>query len=121
MLTIDYRSGQPIYEQIRDRLREYIVSGALKEDEKMPSVRTLASQLAVNPNTIQRAYRELESEGYLYSVAGKGNFVSRSPDADRQRIEKLKADVVKLLKELRQLGADEEEILKLLREENGDD
>ena len=117
MITIDYRSGGPIYEQIRDKLREYIISGYLKEDDKMPSVRSLASQLAVNPNTIQRAYRELEQEGYLYSVVGKGNFVGRSNDADKARITKLKGEIKGLLRELYALGVTEKEITELLRED----
>ncbi len=121
MFTLDYRSGGPIYEQVRDKLREYIVSGYLKEDDRMPSVRSLASQLAVNPNTIQRAYRELEQEGYLYSVVGKGNFVCRTLDADKARIEKLKGEIKVLLKELHALGVTEKEISELIREDLKDD
>ena len=76
MLTLNYRDSRPIYEQIKDGLRRMIVTGAMKQDEKLPSVRSLATQLSINPNTIQRAYNELEAEGYIYSVAGKGSFVS---------------------------------------------
>ena len=65
MLHLDYRDARPIYEQIKDGLRKLMVNGVLQEGEKLPSVRTLASSLAINPNTIQRAYRELESEGYI--------------------------------------------------------
>ena len=77
MLTLNYRDSRPIYEQIKDGLRRMIVTGAMAQDEKLPSVRALATQLSINPNTIQRAYNELEAEGYIYSVAGKGSFVSR--------------------------------------------
>ena len=63
MITLNYRDARPIYEQVRDGLRRLIVSGAIADGEKLPSVRALASQLAINPNTIQRAYSELESEG----------------------------------------------------------
>ena len=72
MISLNYRDSRPIYEQIRDGLRKLIVTGALSADEKLPSVRALAAQLAINPNTIQRAYNELEGEGYIYSVPGKG-------------------------------------------------
>ena len=67
MITLNYRDARPIYEQVRDGLRRLIVSGAIADGEKLPSVRALASQLAINPNTIQRAYSELESEGYAAS------------------------------------------------------
>ena len=68
MISLNYRDSRPIYEQIRDELRKLIVSGAIAADEKLPSVRALAAQLAINPNTIQRAYNQLESEGYVYSI-----------------------------------------------------
>ena len=77
MITLNYRDARPIYEQVRDGLRRLIVSGAIADGEKLPSVRALASQLAINPNTIQRAYSELESEGYAASVPGKGSFAVR--------------------------------------------
>ena len=82
MLTLNYRDSRPIYEQIKDGLRRMIVTGAMAQDEKLPSVRALATQLSINPNTIQRAYNELEAEGYIYSVAGKGSFASGTADAD---------------------------------------
>ncbi len=74
MISLNYRDSRPIYEQIKDGLRKLIVTGGLGPDEKLPSVRALAAQLAINPNTIQRAYNELEGEGYIYSVPGKGSF-----------------------------------------------
>ena len=76
MISLNYRDSRPIYEQIRDGLRKLIVTGALSADEKLPSVRALAAQLAINPNTIQRAYTELERQGYIYSIKGKGSFVA---------------------------------------------
>ena len=75
MLSINYRDPRPVYEQISDGFKKLIMARALNKDDKLPSVRELASQYAINPNTIQRAYRDLESEGYIYSVAGKGSFV----------------------------------------------
>ena len=116
MLTLNYRDSRPIYEQIKDGLRKMIVTGAMTQDEKLPSVRALATQLSINPNTIQRAYNELENEGYIYSVAGKGSFVSGTADADAARRVSLKADVTALLNELRYLGVTAEEVMTLIKE-----
>ena len=76
MIQLNYRDAKPIYEQIKEGLRKLVVTNAIAQGEKLPSVRELASQLAINPNTIQRAYRELENEGYIYTVVGKGTFVA---------------------------------------------
>ena len=75
MIHLDYRDARPIYTQIVDNFRNQIRAGILEDGEKLPSVRELASELAINPNTIQRAYRELEAEGWIASVSGKGSFV----------------------------------------------
>ncbi|MBD9197977.1 MAG: GntR family transcriptional regulator [Clostridiales bacterium] len=112
MLTLNYRDSRPIYEQIKDGLRRMIVTGAMAQDEKLPSVRALATQLSINPNTIQRAYNELETEGYIYSVAGKGSFVS----GVGVRRETLKEDLRKLAGELRYLGMTHEDAMKLIKE-----
>ena len=95
MVTINYRDGRPFYEQVKDDLRRLVVSGALKPGDKLPSVRELAGQLAINPNTIQRAYRELESEGYIVSIPGRGSFAAAREEADDPR----KAELLKKLKE----------------------
>lgn len=116
MLTLNYRDSRPIYEQIKDGLRRMIVTGAMAQDEKLPSVRALATQLSINPNTIQRAYNELEAEGYIYSVAGKGSFVSGTADADAVQRETLRVDVKKLLNELRYLGVTEADAAALIEE-----
>ena len=116
MLTLNYRDSRPIYEQIKDGLRRMIVTGAMAQDEKLPSVRALATQLSINPNTIQRAYNELETEGYIYSVAGKGSFVSGTADADAARRENLKEDLRKLAGELHYLGMTYEDAMKLIKE-----
>jgi GntR family transcriptional regulator len=78
MILIDFKDSRPIYEQVFDKFRLLILSGILKKDDKMPSVRTLAMELSINPNTIQRAYGELERQGYIYTVKGRGNFVSET-------------------------------------------
>ena len=116
MIRLDYRDARPIYEQVRDGLRSLMVTGVLAAGEKLPSVRSLATELAINPNTIQRAYNELETEGYIYSVAGKGSFVSGTADADAARRETLWADVKKLLNELRYLGVTEADAAALIKE-----
>ena len=77
MISINYRDPRPIYEQIQSELRRLMLTGALPPGSRLPSVRELAGQLAINPNTIQRAYRELEADGYILSVAGKGSFVAQ--------------------------------------------
>ncbi|MCR4748456.1 MAG: GntR family transcriptional regulator [Lachnospiraceae bacterium] len=76
MIVIDYKDSRPIYEQVVDKFRLLILNGVLGANDKMPSVRTLAMELSINPNTIQRAYMELERQGYIYTVKGRGNFVS---------------------------------------------
>lgn len=76
MIQLDFADRRPIYEQIKEKFKELIISGALKEHEKIPSVRELASSLAINPNTIQRAYKELEEEGFIYSQRAKGSFIA---------------------------------------------
>lgn len=78
MILIDYKSRKPIYEQIIDNIKNLVVSGILKRDEQLPSVRQLAQQLAINPNTIQKAYAELERQGVIYSLKGRGSFVGSS-------------------------------------------
>lgn len=116
MISLNYRDARPIYEQVKDGLRHLVVTGAIQTGDRLPSVRALASSLAINPNTIQRAYNELEAEGYIYSVAGKGSFVSGTADADAVRRETLRADVKKLLNELRYLGVTEADAAALIEE-----
>ena len=89
MLNLDYRDARPIYEQVKDGLRRLMVTGVIQEGEKLPSVRTMASSLAINPNTIQRAYEALESEGYICSVPGKGSFAAPHTGVDQGRKEEL--------------------------------
>ena len=89
MLNLDYRDARPIYEQVRDGLRRLMVTGVIREGEKLPSVRALASSLAINPNTIQRAYESLEAEGYVCSVPGKGSFAAPHTGVDQGRRDSL--------------------------------
>ncbi len=89
MLNLDYRDARPIYEQVKDGLRRLMVTGVIQEGEKLPSVRTMAGTLAINPNTIQRAYEALEAEGYVYSVPGKGSFAAPNTGVDEGRKQEL--------------------------------
>ena len=114
MFAINYRDSRPIYEQIMDELRKMIISGVFAPDEKLPSVRDLAQQLAINPNTIQRAYRELELTGYIYSVAGKGNFAAPRQEVDAGRKQALLDQLAETARELRFLGVSDEEIVRTL-------
>ena len=115
MIQLNYRDSRPIYEQIRDELRRLVLTGALGAGEKLPSVRELASGLAINPNTIQRAYRALESEGFIYSVAGRGSFVADTPPVDSARKTQLLAQLRDTARELRILGMTEAELLAVIR------
>ena len=113
MLTLNYRDSRPIYEQIKDGLRRMIVTGAMAQDEKLPSVRALATQLSINPNTIQRAYAELEAEGYVVSVTGKGSFVAEGDTQNTARRAELTAKLKPIVEELRNLGMTREEFHQL--------
>ena len=115
MITLNYRDSRPIYEQIREGLKHLIVTGAMEAEERLPSVRTLATQLSINPNTIQRAYAELEREGYCYSVPGKGSFVSERVETDGKRRRELKDRLRALAAELKFLGVAESELVELIR------
>ncbi len=118
MIQIDYRSQKAIYEQVRDELKKLIMKGILKEGEKIPSVREIAGSLAINPNTIQRAYHELESEGFIYSVKGKGNFVSSRKDAEQEdRIRDLLMSFKACTAELLYLGVTEEALITYIKKE----
>ena len=115
MININFRDPRPIYEQVRDNFRALIISGALPPDYKMPSVRELAAKLAINPNTIQRAYRELESEGYIVSVPGKGSFVSLNEAAMKRHIKELEDELAGLAQELKALGVDEDRLAEIIK------
>lgn len=104
MIHLDYRDARPIYTQIIDGFKEQISTGVLQSGEKLPSVRELAGELAINPNTIQRAYGELETEGYVYSVSGRGSFVAGTDSGQAQRIRELTEQLKPLLEELKALG-----------------
>ena len=118
MIQISYGHSKPIYEQVKDGLRQLMLSGVLTENAKLPSVRELAVKLTINPNTIQRAYRELEAEGYIVSVPGKGSFVAGGGTALEARKAELKEKFLAAAEELRDIGTTEEELCAMLKEGN---
>ncbi|HWQ77711.1 MAG TPA: GntR family transcriptional regulator [Anaerovoracaceae bacterium] len=118
VFQLDLKSRKSIYEQIVDNVKELIITGLLKAEDKIPSVRELSKTLTVNPNTIQKAYRELEYQGYLYTVSGLGTFVS-SPagqPADEKIIGEVKARLRENIKELLFIGCSLDRTKKLLDE-----
>ena len=115
MIRLNYRDARPIYEQVKDGLRHLVVTGALQAGDRLPSVRALASSLAINPNTIQRAYEALEREGYLYTVAGKGSFAAARADVNAQRRTRLLEQFDQSAAELLFLGVTAAELSARLR------
>jgi len=110
LVQVNYRDSRPIYEQIMDGFRKQIIQGILEKDEKLPSVRELATMLTINPNTISRAYRELEHDGYIYTAQGRGCFVAGVPDKNEKRIGELKENLKKTIEELKFLGVRREDV-----------
>lgn len=122
MICLNYRDGRPIYEQVRDNLRELVVSGAIEEGEKLPSVRAMAASLAINPNTIQRAYGALELEGYLVTEPGKGVYAARGGAGSDPRKQNLLSQFDIIAAELVFLGVGVPELaqrLELAAEKRG--
>lgn len=117
MININFRDPRPIYEQIKDGLRRLMVTGVLPQDSRLPSVRELASELAINPSTIQRAYRELELEGYICSVAGKGSFVCGTDEAKESRRMELLEKFDRLVAELELVNVTKTELIGRLKGE----
>lgn len=116
MFELDFRSRVPIYEQMVEKFKELIINNILKPDEQLPTVRVMAGQLTVNPNTIQKAYRELEHLGFIYSVPGKGNFVAPAvAELQKERLENLKQELLKIVAELNYLGVKPEDILSWIK------
>ena len=118
MFQLDLKSMTSIYEQIVDNIKELILSGVLKAEEKLPSVRELSKTLTVNPNTTQKAYRELEYQGFVYTVSGLGTFVAErvAEKIDPKRLEELKEEAGRLVRELIFLGLGEREIRALFED-----
>ncbi len=107
---------RPIYEQIVEKMSELMIRGALSENCPLPSVRNLAAELSINPNTVQRAYIELEREGYIYSVKGKGSFVSPLDDIRDRKCEELLSEIRADIGKAVQAGIKEEELIAEVRD-----
>ena len=110
MIQLNYRDPRPLYEQVKDGIRKLVYSGMIGPDEKLPSVRELASKLAINPNTISRAYKELEQEGFIYTLTGKGTFINQEFDAHNRRKKELFEQFDKVVKELLESSVSTEEL-----------
>lgn len=121
MVHLDYRDARPIYSQITDGIREQILAGVLRSGDRLPSVRELAQQLAINPNTIQRAYRELEMQGWIASVPGKGCFVCGIPAASEQELPQLWQTFDKTAAALMALGVSWQTLVKRLEQGGNSD
>ena len=120
MIQISYSDAKPIYEKVKDSLCRMILTGALPPDSRLPSVRELAMELAINPNTIQRAYRELEAEGYICSVPGRGSFVRERSDAAAARRRQLLEQFDAFTAELKLLGLSGEDLAERVRGDHHD-
>ena len=120
MIQLDYRDARPIYTQIVDGFREQILSMVLLPEDKLPSVRELAAQLTINPNTIQRAYRQLEMEGWIATVPGKGCFVCGAPTAALRARETLLAEFDKTAAALLAMGLTREDLTARLMKGGND-
>lgn len=116
MINIDYTSTSAIYEQVYAEIVRLILSKALKPDDKLPSVRELAAMTKINPNTIQKAYKALENDNYIYTVKGKGNFVKTNADLKKAHINKNQDALRDILKSMMDLGLEKDEIINLVKE-----
>ncbi len=114
MILLDYRDKRPIYEQMVEKLERLIASGGLEQGSKMPSVRSLAVELAVNPNTVQRAYTLLEQEGYLYTVSGRGSFVAPEKEWRDGQMRRMLHEWVIMTRRARDAGLSRETLLEQL-------
>lgn len=110
MIHLDYRDARPIYSQIVDGFRDQIIAGVLRQGDKMPSVRELAAELTINPNTIQRAYRELEVQGWIESIPGKGSFICGISGTAEQEKRTLMEEFDKITDTLIRLGITRQEL-----------
>lgn len=119
MIILDYKDRRPIYEQVIEKMEELMLLGVLVENEPLPSVRNLAMDLSINPNTIQRAYTELERQGYIYTVKGRGSFVAENSVMRENKKKELLIRVSEVIDEAIRLGISDEEIKKMLEIQYG--
>lgn len=114
MIILDYKDTRPIYEQVVDKLQKLIINGVLEPDSKMPSVRSLAMELSINPNTIQKAYAELERAGFLYTIKGRGNFVTYHEGLYELKKKEYETKIEEILREAEEIGISRKEMLDAL-------
>ena len=112
MFILDLKSRVPIYEQLKNRTLELIMAGVLEQDSQLPSVRSLARDLGVNPNTIQKAYQDMEKEGIIYSVAGKGSFVNDINSVKQKEVNQAFDHLEAVVRQLKDAKADKAQILR---------
>lgn len=110
MIKLDMQSKTPIYLQMEQQIIDLILCGCLHENDQLPSVRSLARELGINPNTIQKAYQDMESRGIIYSVAGRGNFVASPSAAEHLKRGETLAALEKLLSDARRAGISAQEL-----------
>ncbi len=115
MISVNYRDSRPIYEQVRDNFCQLIITGIMLPTSKLPTVKELAAELSINPNAIQRAYMELENEGYVFSIPGRGCFVSGGIDVNEEKKAELIDKFLSAASELRGLGVSQEKLIELLK------
>ena len=119
MVTINYLDGRPIYEQVKDDLRRLVVTGAMQPGEKLPSVRELAAEAGINPNTVQRAFSELEREGLIYTQRATGKYVTENADEIKSARQALaKTQVAEFLSNMQSLGYSVGDVIVLLQSFN---
>lgn len=112
MFQLNYQSHKSVYEQIVDNIEEQIITGALKENTQLPTVRELSQLLTINPHTVQKAFQTLDQEGYIYTIANKGTFVSsrKHVKIDEQKVDDTIHVIVEGYKELIYMGMTQDEI-----------
>jgi len=114
MIVIDYRDKRPLYEQVTEKIAHLIICGALEPNSKLPSVRSLAMDLSVNPNTIQRSYAQLEQDGYIYTVVGRGNYVTGSEEWRRGKLLALENEFSGWLSKAKEAGLPRQALLDII-------
>lgn len=114
MIVLDYRDKRPIYEQVVEKLEHLIICGGLEANSRLPSVRSLAMELSVNPNTVQRAYAQLEQDGYIYTVLGRGNYVTARSEWQTGKFESLTREFEELLQKAHDAGMPKEDLLAII-------
>ena len=115
MIAIDYKDSRPLYEQIAEKFAVLIRKGILLADDKMPAVRTIAIELSINPNTIQRAYERLEEQGFLYVIKGRGTFVANTESISELWKEEVLSKIRSCVIEAEECGMNDEEIIEFIK------